>query len=162
MPPHARELLDQGRSILDPVLEPHGFGFEIVAEGKSSGGPVAVGEYRRGDRSVELHVRWALGIVRYRIGDIALDHRDYVACLGGVAAYPGFSDGPLDSFRHLAADLRAVCSAFVTGADDDNFRRCAERVQADPGVFRKHGLPRWLREIPQHWHRRGVLLEVAL
>jgi hypothetical protein len=33
--------------------------------------------------------------------------------------YPGFSDDPLDGFRHLRADLEKHGSSFLTGSDAD-------------------------------------------
>jgi len=44
-------------------------------------------------------------------------------------AYPGFSNEPLDGFKHLAADLTQYAQDFLAGSDPD-FIRHAERVMA--------------------------------
>ena len=59
--------LREGTTILDPLLNEHGFNFVMTSAGKGSGGHFAVGEYRRGERRLELHYRWGLGIVCYRV-----------------------------------------------------------------------------------------------
>jgi len=74
--PSAAEILVDGRTILDPVLEPHGFVFEAEREGASSGGAFGSASYRRGDRRLELHYRFSLGLVRYHVGSEFLPHED--------------------------------------------------------------------------------------
>jgi hypothetical protein len=136
-----REMLDQGRAILDPVLEPLGYVFAHVAAGGGSGGSYAVGRYTTPDRAVELHCRHALGIVRYGAGGDEVDHRDWVAFVGGRSSYPGFSDDPLAGFEHLREDLTGVCAPLVRGECDDQLHECAERLRADPAALRPRRLP---------------------
>ena len=45
----------------------------------------------------------------------------------GVTKYPGFSDDPLDGFRHLASDIANYAQAFLEGTDND-FIELAERL----------------------------------
>src|SRR5437868_689109 len=89
----------EGCKILDAVMKPHGFNFVGGLTGKGSGGYFASGEYVRGDRRLELHFRYSLGLVTYHIGELSLTHDEYMrALLGkdGGNKYPGFSDDPLD------------------------------------------------------------------
>jgi hypothetical protein len=116
-----REVLDRGVVELADVLGPAGFTFVAVDEDDGSGGASASGEFRRGDRRLELHVRRSLGLVRYHFGDQALSHEDLVRgvrALEGISAeaeYPGFSDDPAAGFRHLRADLQRFGDVFLTG-----------------------------------------------
>jgi len=73
-------------------LKPYGFQFVFEKTGSSSGGRFAFGRYVRGDRSLELHFRFTLGLVTYQIGDASLDHESYMRALGvyGQNAYPDF------------------------------------------------------------------------
>src|ERR1700704_1879985 len=121
--PSPLESLRQGEKILDPVFVPHGYRFELGALQKGSGGEFAIGYYRKDDQSVELHFRWALGIVDYRIGDHRLGHKEYMRVLGVAdqAAYPGFSDDPLDGFRHLRSDLQRFAEPFLSGKERQRF-----------------------------------------
>lgn len=116
-----RELLDTGRSILDPLLEAHGFAFEAGRAGVGSGGPFARGAYVRGDRRLEFSVRWSLGEVVYRLGDRLLAHEHFMRAVGAErdAAYPGFSDDPVDGFRHLRTDLERFAGSFLSGSATD-------------------------------------------
>ncbi len=117
-----REVLDRGVAELAEVLGPAGFTFVAAGdEDDGSGGASASGEFRRGDRRLELHVRRSLGLVRYHFGEQSLSHEDLVRgvrALGGIsteAQYPGFSDDPAAGFRHLRADLDRFGDVFLTG-----------------------------------------------
>ena len=131
---NAGDILRQGNAILESVLGPAGFRFEEIAAGHSSGGHFASGQWRRGDRAIELHVRWSLGLVTYGIGGTTLGHADLMRALHVTAraAYPGFSDDPLDGFRHLRDDLERFGGAFLSGqlseADLRNMRAAIERL----------------------------------
>ncbi|MFN8579375.1 MAG: hypothetical protein U0163_00150 [Gemmatimonadaceae bacterium] len=118
-------------SILEPSLVPHGFAFVIGASGNSSGGGFACGEFTRGDRRLELHVRYSLGLVTYHVGGVSTSHDIYMEELGvrGQAAYPGFSSDPLDGFRHLGADLLRFAHDFTAG-DAQFVRNAATRQRA--------------------------------
>jgi hypothetical protein len=112
------DTLAAGVEVLGPELVPHGFRFEPRGAGHGSGGPFAWGEFVRGDRRLELHFRWSLGFVIYHVGELSLGHEAYLRALGiarGTSHYPGFSDDPLDGFRHLAQDLARYLTEFVQG-----------------------------------------------
>jgi hypothetical protein len=116
-----RELLDRGVAELTEVLGPAGFSYAAVEEDDAIGGPFAIGEFRKGDRRLELHFRRALVLVRYHFGEQSLSHEELVRGVRGtdrIAAegqYPGFSDDPATSFRRLRADLERFGAIFLTG-----------------------------------------------
>src|ERR1700739_4426502 len=102
------EILREGRTLLDPVMNRHGFSFEDGLAGASSGGAYASGSYVNGDRSLEIHFRFSLGLITYHFGRTSLDHESYMHALLGTNGgnkYPGFSEDPLDAFKGLAYDL---------------------------------------------------------
>lgn len=115
-----KELLERGVVELAAVLEPAGFVF-IDGDESDSGGPAVSGDFLRGDRRLEFHVRSSLGQVRYHFGDYAISHEDFVRGVRGTdriegpSEYPGFSDDPLAGFRHLRADLERFGAVFLTG-----------------------------------------------
>jgi hypothetical protein len=106
-------ILVAGNSILGEVLRPAAFVLGPVESGNGSGGRYAIGRWTRESQFIELHVRWALGIVRYGWGGEVFDHRHVADAVGASVAYPGFSDDPIDGFRHLADDLRGPLAAVV-------------------------------------------------
>lgn len=131
--------LRQGEKILDPVFVPLGYRFHLGALQKGSGGEFAIGSYEKGDQSVELHFRWALGIVNYRIADQSLGHKEYMRLLGVAdqAAYPGFSDDPLDGFRHLRSDLERFAEPFLTGKERSRFPELVRESKTKDKSLRK-------------------------
>ncbi len=112
-----QDSLTKGRASLDPLLKAAGFTWVDGAVGHGSGGTFASGKYVRGDRELELHFRYSLGLVCYRIGSESVSHEDYIRSLGHSrdAAYPGFAADPLDAFSGLASDIRRWCSDFLNG-----------------------------------------------
>jgi len=123
-----RVVLGNGARILEPFLAPHGFSFSFREEGDSSGGPFAWGEFRSGQRRLALHMRWSLGLVTYSIGEVEVSHEAYMRELGvrSECRYPGFSEDPLDGFRHLASDLKSRTADFLSG-DCSILRRAASK-----------------------------------
>lgn len=116
-----KELLERGVVELGAVLEPAGFVFIDAGDGAGSGEPSASGDFLHRDRRLEIHVRSALGPVRYHFGDYSVSHEDFVRGVRGTeqidgpSEYPGFSDDPLAGFRHLRADLERFGAVFLSG-----------------------------------------------
>lgn len=131
------ELLQSGTLILKGVLAPHRFKIGGIKSGTGSGGSSASCEFRRRSllpwgraRRLRLHFRYSLGLVEYEAAGVTLSHEDLMwSVLGrrGVTKYPGFSDDPLDGFRHLASDITNYAQAFLEGTDSD-FIELAERL----------------------------------
>lgn len=111
-----KEVLIKGAQILQQSLGPHGFQFQFREDGKGSGGAFAWGEFIRGERKIELHFRFTLGMVRYHIGDQSASHESYMRELDvwNQCRYPGFSEDPADGFRELTHDL-AYADDFLCG-----------------------------------------------
>lgn len=115
------QILQAGCEILDSALLPHGFVRSPPESGPSHGGPFACTWYVRGNRRLEVHFRWSLGLVSYHLGAASLPHERYMLAKlgrGGGNQYPGFSTDPLDGFRHLRHDLEHHCSEFLSGSDE--------------------------------------------
>jgi hypothetical protein len=135
------QILREGRAALDPILGAHGFSFKEGGAGRSSGGPYASGIYVNGNRTLEIHFRFSLGLVTYHFGERSVDHESYMrAALGraGGNHYPGFSDDPISGFENLAYDLQHFATAFLTG-DFNEFARyvtAAEEWKKIPGLAR--------------------------
>jgi hypothetical protein len=128
-PKNRREILQQGADILVPALVPHGFQFSMVISGRGSGGAFAHGEFVRGNRKLDLHFRYSLGLVTYHIGALSLAHNDYMRALlgrSGASHYPSFSEEPLAAFVALRQDLVEYCSDFLSG-DGGEFQQCVLR-----------------------------------
>jgi len=120
-----------GCEILYPVMQRHGFVFKRGASGRGSGGTFVSGYYAREDRRLDLHFRYSLGLVTYRIGSLSISHESYMRALlgkGGGNRYPGFSDDPLEGFRGLKFDLEHFCSDFLYGSGEE-FGRCVEHAR---------------------------------
>ena len=110
-----------GAVILGEVLVPHGFAYARGPQGVGSGGRYAQGRFFRNDQLIDFHLRLSLGMVTYTWADDVLDHRDLLRSPGVSGAYPGFSDDPLDGFRHLAVDLAGPLAWFVDGGSRTPF-----------------------------------------
>jgi hypothetical protein len=133
--------LQRGASLLGQLLLRHGFVFEILGAGEGSGGTFAFGHFRRGDRRVELHFRYSLGLVRYHLGSRSMSHEDFMYAVQGklhASKYPGFSGDPMDGFRDLLSDLEAYGTDFLSGTDDCLLRRIE---QANPLANARPRLP---------------------
>jgi hypothetical protein len=127
----AQPTLKAGVEILDDFMRTHGFVYTPTSAGVGSGGSFAAGEFRRGDRTLELHYRYSLGLVTYHAGHLVLSHEDYMWSVVGRrwgSRYPGFSNEPLDGFRQLLVDLRQHCLDFLAGSDAD-FAAHVERAE---------------------------------
>ena len=119
---NALETFRAGCKILDVIMNPHGFFLIEGASGNSSGGNFASGEYVKGNRRLEIHFRYSLGLVAYHIGNLSLTHEAYMRVLLGKSGgnqHPGFSNDPLDGFRHLGNDLVHFCGDFLNGSDEE-------------------------------------------
>jgi hypothetical protein len=115
-------MLQAGVAVLNPLMRSHGFVYSSTSEGVGSGGSFASGEFRRGDRKLELHFRHSLGLVTYHLGPGALSHEEYMWSVLGkrwASHYPGFSNDPVDGFRHLLLDLDQYGADFLRGSDAD-------------------------------------------
>jgi hypothetical protein len=140
---NALETFRVGCKILDEVMNPHGFFLIEGLSGTSSGGNFARGEYIRGDRKLEIHFRFSLGLVTYHMGDLSLRHESYMrALLGkdGGNQYPGFSDDPLDGFSHLSYDLSHFCGDFMNGSGEE-FERCVVKAKEQEKIKGFRALP---------------------
>jgi hypothetical protein len=129
---HAQQTLRAGVELLDGFMQSHGFLYTPTTTGKSSGGLFAAGEFRRANRTLELHYRHSLGLVTYRVGRLTLSHEDYMWSVLGrrwASDYPGFSKEPLDAFGHLLQDLKRSGADFLVGSDAD-FARHVERAES--------------------------------
>lgn len=121
------EILYRGSDILASVLSPHGFQFKVVSSGSSCGGTFVCGEFVHGDRRLELHVRWSLGLVAYHMGRLMLMHDDYLRALLGrshAGHYPSTSEDPLVGFDGLRQDLVEYCTDFICGTGEPVLSVC--------------------------------------
>lgn len=111
-----KEALINGAQILQQSLGPYGFQFQFREDGKGSGGAFAWGEFTRGERKIELHFRFTLGMARYHIDDQSASHESYMRELNvwSQCRYPGFSEDAADGFRELTHDL-AFANDFLCG-----------------------------------------------
>jgi hypothetical protein len=125
------ETLREGVQILDAVMGPARYRFEVVHDGA-----YVCCRYRRADRTLELHFSHSLRLVSQRIGDLVVMHDDFMRALVGAGGggYPSSSDDPLDAFRALRTDLRTHCGDFLTG-NANRWRAVAERALLDPRRF---------------------------
>jgi hypothetical protein len=133
-----KDILKEGRKILDPIMSKNGFSFKITNSGSSSGGNFVACEYRKGDKRLEFHVRYNLGLVTYNMGGVELTHSDYMRLKNAHNKYPGFSNNPVDGFRDLGFDLENFCLDFIVGKGDE-LLRLSKTFQENPDQFK--GLP---------------------
>jgi hypothetical protein len=122
-------MMATGNEILGSVLQPAGFVMTPTELGRGSGGGFAIARWVRGRQYIELHCRFALGIVRYGWEDEEFDHSHVVSALGVVASYPGFSNDPLDGYRHLVGDLDGPLSP-VLGNESETVLAQARQWQS--------------------------------
>ncbi len=141
MNPDPKETLLKGVAVLEPVLHPHGFTFQLSNIGTGSGGHFASGGFSRENRILELHFRHSLGLVSYHVGNCTLDHETYLRYLGKWQQhkYPGFSDDPLEAFCELAHDIGAFCVDFVSGSGEQ-FCKFAQEHTQNPDKFKGLGV----------------------
>jgi hypothetical protein len=133
------EVLREGRQGLDPVLTQYGFSFKRGSSGPSSGDES--GAYTNGNRKLEIHYRFSLGLVTYRFGETSFDQRSYMRALlgdNGGNRYRGLSDDTTAAFQNLAYDLQNLAGAFLE-ANLEEFTRlvtAAEELNKIPGFAR--------------------------
>ena len=121
------ETLTAGVAILNDLMKRQQFSASTNTTGLGSGGAFASTEFIRGNRKLEIHFRYGLGLVTYHVGKVSLSHEDYMWSVIGkrwASHYPGFSKDPLDSFRDLRQDLEEYGGAFLSGTDAE-FLKCA-------------------------------------
>ena len=129
MPSNPEETLLQGSEFLKPLFTKYGFIFVPLEKGKSSGGPFASASFNRGDRKLEFHFRFSLGMVTYHLGAESITHQEYMCSVLGkpnLSRYPGFSNDPLDAFWDLHDDVENHCIEFLEGTNDAFLRRIAD------------------------------------
>lgn len=124
-------MMAEGNAILAEILTPADFVLGPTHSSPGSGGHFATARWIKGEQFIELHMRWALGIVRYGWSDEVFDHLHIVGALAVSKSYPGFSDDPLDGFRHLAQDLKGPLSG-ILGSENREVLACA-RAWNPPG-----------------------------
>lgn len=135
------ETFHEGCRILEPLMKAHGFSLKNEQAGRGSGGPYASGSYVNGERELELHFRYSLGLVTYHFGQLEIGHEFYMCAVTGTNGknkYPGFSDDPLDAFRDLAFDLEHFGNAFLDGdlVEFSRFATVADEMKKVPGFAR--------------------------
>jgi hypothetical protein len=124
-----KDVLLQGAELLRPLFTEHGFAFELLGGGPSSGGEFAYAEYRKGERRIEFHFRHSLGMVTYHLGPDSISHEQYMFSVRekpSLSRYPGFSGDPLDAFRDLGGDIEAYCAEFLGGTNEEFHNRIEE------------------------------------
>lgn len=135
------EILKRGRVILDPVLQRYGFEFVAGPSGLGSGGRYASGAYVNGNRRLEFHYLFSLGLATYHFGEKSIDHEFYMRALLGTKGgnrYPGFSGDPMDAFKGIAYDVQNFATAFLEGNREEFERHviAAEELKKIPGFAR--------------------------
>jgi hypothetical protein len=136
-----RRALENGAKLLQPLLSVDGFRFKVIEVGAGSGGEYARGQFVNGDRCLDLHFGYSLGMVSYSVSEHTLSHEDYMRSLGvyGRHRYPGFAEDPLQAFRDLASDIEEFAQDWLLG-DGKQFVRFAEELKTNPKKF--SNLPR--------------------
>lgn len=123
--PHTRLLA--GSRLLAPLLNYAGFGYQ-PSDGNEER-HCATGRFVAGDRALELHYQWGLAEVRYRVGNVSMDHAEYMEQLG-VADKSAFlseqHDMCREGFDGLYVDLLEYGGDFLSG-DAREFRRLARQ-----------------------------------
>ncbi|WP_157068068.1 hypothetical protein [Desulfosarcina cetonica] len=116
------DIIQKGADIMAPVFKKYGFVFSIEGEGQSSGGEFAFGSWCKGNRRLEFHYRYTLGLVNYFLGEERIGHQWYLWAVTGKkhsGSYPGNSEDPVDSFSRLKNDIEKYCDIFLQGSDNE-------------------------------------------
>ncbi|TWT89040.1 hypothetical protein Mal64_25310 [Pseudobythopirellula maris] len=127
-----QKIIDQGRGFIDLVLEPHGFTYEVLDCGNSSGGYFTQAAFTRPDRRLTFSYRWAIGCAVYHCQGESTSHEALMEYLGvdRQSAYVWFDrSDPMSGFQSLAKDISAYLQSFLTGSADDFtklIRECME------------------------------------
>lgn len=124
------EILNEGLKYINPIMEENGFKWIDEKSGNGSGGAFSSGKFIKDNRTLELHFRFSLGLVTYQIGNDKLSHEEYMNHAAGKNKneYPGFSENPLDGFKHLASDLTNYAQDFLKGSGKE-FRLAKEEAE---------------------------------
>ncbi len=118
-------------------MSSHGFAFACGEPEDSSGGRFAKCEFQRGDRRLEFHFRYSLGLVTYHLGTQSISHESYMWSVldrRHASHYPGFSAEPLESFRTLLLDLEQSGGDFLSGTDAAFLRHLAHAEELRLGA----------------------------
>ena len=126
-----KNILLNGVKILSVYLEPLNFKFQLLETGKSSGGEFASGQFVCGEKVIELHYRFSLGLVKYKIDNLELSHEEYIKLLDRVneSKYPNFSDNSMDAFNCLKHDLECLLTDFTENDDEIFKQKAPERLK---------------------------------
>ena len=126
-----KSVLTEGSKELEALLAPHGFQLHLGETDKGSGGYFCRGEFVRDAKKLEFSFRWSLGLVTYRLGQLELEHTEFMRVQGVKGAYPGFSDDPIEAFRHLRSDIENFGAPFIS-EEDDEFKALVEKAAVSP------------------------------
>lgn len=133
-----KETFEKGIEILGEFLYPIGFEFSYINNGTGSGGEFATGEFKKGHLKLELHFRESVGMVKYHYKSYSVSHNYYMRSLGvkDRCQYPGYSDDPLDGFRHLKNDLVNFGQDF-TGGDHEILIQASREEDIESNILDK-------------------------
>ena len=132
MPRYSKpEDFEAGLAIVIPFFESRGFSRTIAKPFEDKDGWLLSATFSRGQRSVELHHQYSLGPVRYRIGDLSIEHLAYLEALGlaSKAHYPTYEDDSHAGYPAILHDLEKLLSPFFEGSEQD-FIEIASRPRA--------------------------------
>jgi hypothetical protein len=129
-PDECKQALLTGVEIIDPLLNPNRYTFEIDGVGVSSGGPFASGFYVNGNKRIGLIYRAGagLGAVIYEYYPLSISHDTLMKHLGksnmGKLGYSdfrfaSFSKDKGDPFEALAYDTQNFTLPFLNGTDSE-------------------------------------------
>ena len=111
--------LKEGVALLYSLMNDNGFHFVQDAKGFGSGGHFASGYFEKGNRRLNLSVRYSLGCVTYQYEKEEIPHEEYLRAVRAKGEYPGFSKRIIEAFEHLGGDLEKFFVVFLSGTDQE-------------------------------------------